>query len=154
VGPQAYRTVLPIEECVGRLQTATDPWPSFLHLRWADGKFLLRLDSPTFRISRPDAYRNGFASHFYGKLERVDETTVIRGEVRLSTGSVLFFSGVLAFMIAVLAPFGGQFEATVLVLWVGIALCLWRFGGRLGPGTSAQYGQFIQQVLAADPVRG
>lgn len=153
MGQHAYRTVLPIEECLGRLQGATEPWPSLLQVRWGDGKFLLRLQAPAFRISRPDAYRNAFASHFYGTLERVDGATVVHGSIRLSTGSVLFFSFILAFMIAVLGPFGGQFETNVLLLWAGLSICVWRFGGWLQPGTSTLYEQFIQQVLAAEPMQ-
>jgi hypothetical protein len=155
VGPGVYHTLLPMEECIGRLQAATDPWPSFLQIRWSHGKFLLKLHAPSFRISRPDAYRNAFAPHFYGRMQSENGTTIIRGDVRFSTCNLVFFSLLPASLIAVLGPsFLDQFEIEVLLLWAVIALGMWRLGGRLAPGTSEQYGEFIRDVLAAVPTGG
>jgi hypothetical protein len=141
--------MFPADGCMRRLQASTVPWPSLLKLPAIEEQFLLKNSSHGFRISVPGAFHNGFASHFYGKLEPADGTTVVRGVVRLSAGGLLFFAWVGAFMLAVLLPLYSEFEVEVVVWWVMIAFGLWRFGDRLAPGTVAEYGQFFQKALAA-----
>jgi hypothetical protein len=159
------RTDLNPQECLRRLQEASDPGKRTLFsLSGYKGSkpVLAKIEGSEIKLWKRRYYRNDFAPYFFGALSTADRGTRIEGHFDMDRWVRIFMTIWLTFAII-----GGAAALIATVphpihgdAWIGVivplglvlfGIFLPKFGRWIGKGEEAFLKEFLEQTLSARP---